>query len=232
VQASSITVTNSDFESGSGTNPQDEGAGWWTDSMQNGGSNNNDYLTGWNLAIQTYRFGGRWNPRDDHYTGCTDGDATPDPALMDGPQAAFLHWGAGTGDGSSTITSTNTVTTIEAGVYTLRVAVGSPNAGLNMDQVHRVSVAILANGADVANDYGTPPAQGTWANYTAVLDNSDGTHNGKALKIQLWGRLGGGEKRHVNFDNVRLDFVAIPEPATLGLLGLGALGLLARRKRK
>lgn len=39
--------------------------------------------------------------------------------------------------------------------------------------------------------------------------------------------LGGG----VSFDNISLEMVAVPEPASLGLIGLAAFGLVGRRRR-
>ena len=228
--AALIAVPNSDFEQGSGTNPQDESAGWWTDSMQNGGTNSNGYLTGWVITVPTYRFGGRWNPRDDHYAGATDPPGDPSP--MDGPQAAFLHWGAGVSHSDSTITSYQKVCDIEAGYdYTLTVAVGSSN-GTAMGMVHKVEAIILADGVSVATtDRVGPPSNGNWTELSVTMDAATATANaGKALKIQLFAKCYNQEKVHVDWDNVRLD--KVPEPAAMSLLALGGVGMLLRRRRR
>ena len=229
----SIPVPNHDFELGAGTNPQTE-TGWYNDSVFNpgglGGSDSDHFLTGWDLTPPPYRFAGRWNPTDSNYVGCTDGDATPDPVLMDGAQVAFLHWGSGVTTGSNgIIRSTNAITTIVKGKYVLTVAVGSP-LGPNMDPVHYVRTKILANGVEVAYKQAPPPIKGVWTDFvTPIFDNSAGTYDGQELKIELFARCVNMERRHVDFDNVRLEF--IPEHATLAFLGASAALLLKRRRR-
>jgi hypothetical protein len=62
-------------------------------------------------------------------------------------------------------------------------------------------------------------------------------HLGEALQIQLgggWPTNTGSGLKTVHFDNVRLDYTAVPEPGTLALLASGLIGLLcyAWKKRK
>ncbi len=81
---------------------------------------------------------------------------------------------------------------------------------------------------------------GTNATFTIDL-NSDGNINGTAVLAASWNaagvdqiRLGGPSNLSsagggANFDNIKLEVV--PEPASLGLMGLGGLALLSRKRR-
>lgn len=232
-QGAIISVVNGNFESGSGTNPAAE-VGWSNDATINGGTSTT-ILSGWTAVSATYRFISRWNPSDSNYAGASDGVGAPDPVLMSGPQVAGMQWGAGVGTANQTITTTAAVCAIEAGKdYTLTVAIGS-SMGTNMGLVQNVQISILANGATVSTTglVAPPSTLGTWADYTTTLSSATIASSGLAgqnLTIQLLGRVNNAEKRHVDFDNVRL--TATPEPATMGVLALGGLGVLFRRRRK
>ena len=207
----SITVPNYDMEQGGGTNPQGE-IGWYEidSSVYPGGSgvwNYDDKLTGWDFYVNAYRFGGRWNPTDSNYVGCTDGDATPDPALMAGPQVAFFHWGAGTSSTTAYLNSHASLGTINAGWdFTLTMAVGSAS-GSNMGRATYIQANLLA-GSNYNLDHAAPPANGVWADYGGTLTSAtietDG-NVGQDLKIQFVARCGNLEKVHVDLDNIRLE---------------------------
>ncbi|MCE5280175.1 MAG: PEP-CTERM sorting domain-containing protein [Planctomycetaceae bacterium] len=230
-QAAIIAVPNYDFELGRTPNPQAE-VGWYNDTMMNGGNNYSDILTGWNIFSVSTRFVGRWNPADGNYAGATDGDGTPDPAPLSG-QAAFMHWGGGGSVSTQYIRSAQSLATIQSGLdYTLTVGVGSA-WGTNMNAVSWVQVNLQADGATVATGHYGPPARGTWTDLSVTLTKElieSSQLAGKSLTIELVGR--GGPTTHVDFDNVRLvDSSAIPEPATMGLLVLGGVAALLRRRR-
>ena len=64
-----------------------------------------------------------------------------------------------------------------------------------------------------------------WHSGTMTLDGDE--TNVTHIHLRAY-RSSGTSSIRVGFDN----FVVTPEPATMGLLGFGALGLLARRRRK
>jgi len=128
----------------------------------------------------------------------------------------------------------NTTWTVQEGdIFTFTLAVGE-RIGQSWDKesaadyvgtfhltMNNTIVAsnILANTGD--------PIAGGWANafvsYTATAANV-----GQTLGIQI-----GGMDDRGQFDNARLDVLPIPEPSTLGLLGLaGAVTLLMIRRRR
>jgi len=124
--------------------------------------------------------------------------------------------------------------------YTLTVEVGnmandpSPSNTFVFTGFPGYRVDLLAGGQVIASDNNSLlPSEGTFL--TSQFSLSIGASHvlaGQSLGIRLV-NLNAGPGIEVNFDNVRLDATAIPEPAMItGLLGASALMLAIFRRRK
>lgn len=115
-------------------------------------------------------------------------------------------------------------------LYTLTVAIGSRG-----DRINSPGIISLINGFDfsgivLAQGGGIPSLQNSWQDYTITF--TTGAIVSDNLIISL-GVLGNGTTIQADFDNVRLDATAVPEPSTLALGLLGSLAMLhlARRRK-
>lgn len=119
-------------------------------------------------------------------------------------------------------------------IYTLTVAQGSETNAAH----HFGTIALVADGtlaASTKTPFATlhPGAPVVFNDYSVTLNTTlDPSVVGKAITIQLLRQAEPGAIGYYSavFDNVRLDATAtIPEPATMGLLAIGALMMLPRR---
>lgn len=125
-----------------------------------------------------------------------------------------------------------------------RVAAMRVNATGSVDYIH------FAGGttSTVVNT-GAPVAYDTWNRFHMALDFQAGTWIGKVNGVQVGGDntirtgistvIGDADVQGVAagtgggfFDNYKAEAAPVPEPATMIALGMGALGIAARRRRK
>jgi hypothetical protein len=126
-------------------------------------------------------------------------------------------------------------------VYTLQVDIGNiandpnpPHSSFDFSGFPGYRVDLLAGGNVIASDNNTLlPDEGKFLTST-VLFSVGGSHAlaGQQLGIRLV-NLDGANGIEVNFDNVRLDAAAIPEPANAALAaGASALVMLGLKRRR
>jgi hypothetical protein len=116
---------------------------------------------------------------------------------------------------------------------TVTTAVVGTNYTLQTDILHRTDagmggvIQLQIDGNVVATGIGSDAGAGQWSTWTATY-TATGADAGKAVTIVLRSDTVGYQG---GFDNVRLDG-AVPEPASMSLLGIGALGMAGARFRK
>ena len=171
----------------------------------------------------TYDYIG-WNTSADEWVGTWNPD--PDGAIYYGyggnaPEGQNVGWAAASDTDALGFGQILAETLTADTTYTLTVEVGN-----NFYYAwNGYQVQLLAGGNLLAEDDNTLTiASDTFETSTVTYTSGASVTPGQALEIRLLAKVGTGE---ANFDNVQL----IPEPATMGLLGLGALALI-RRKRK
>ncbi len=212
-----LPITNSSFESpvtapATFTGAQASGPTGWT--VYNSGATNN------------LRFFGVWNPATtpSYTNGAPDG-ANVGVVFLENI-ANFAEAGL-----QQTLASTLQLST----QYTLTVEVGNfgPFAGAGWDFTgfpgYRVD--LFAGGTLIASDNNTlAPAEAEFLTSTVSFTTGASHANaGQPLTIRLV-NLNGPAGIEVNFDRVRLDAIAVPEPSSAGLLGLTALFAITRRR--
>lgn len=125
-----------------------------------------------------------------------------------------------------------------------RVAAMRVNASGSVDYIHFVG-GTTSTGVST----GAPVAYDTWNRFHMALDFQAGTWIGKVNGVQVGGNntirtgistvIGDADIQGVAagtgggfFDNYKAEAAPVPEPATMIALGMGALGIAARRRRK
>jgi len=160
---------------------------------------------------------GTWNPGNSNYDGATDTYPDLDTTIPEGRNVAYSN-----GDTIAQVLGEGLTPGLR---YVLQVEVGD-----RKDVAFPgYAVELLAGGVVVASESSLVP-DGSFLTSTIdfTADPTDPALSGLfGLPLEI--RLHSNDVQ-ANFDNVRL--FAIPEPATLTLLALGTLGLLARRRRK
>jgi hypothetical protein len=135
------------------------------------------------------------------------------------------------GGGNLLVTSASSLGTIATNAsYTLTIRVGWRN-DINPPAAPIV-LNLNGNGVALTPDVSVSPTrvQGTFVTYSRTYDAASLTSFlGQSLTISF-GVGASASGQQAEFDTVTLDAVT-PEPASLGMLGLGAFGLLSRRRR-
>jgi hypothetical protein len=221
-KAEFLAVPNFSFE-----NPVRDGG-----SVSLGGTtDSNNAIVGWDISGDTFSQGGVFASTSAQFA-----------SLPDGNQFAYLasSFVGFTGNLSLT-TSTNTLPAIVAGnAYTLTVAVGRRLD--NTFPAGSATIAILANGNVVKSTTVNADAiaMGTFTDVIASLSAAETLAlGGQQLGIKITQTNttpdsgGHAQRNEAAFDNVRLfSDGAVPEPASIGVLALGAGALLTKRRRR
>ncbi|MDX6767348.1 MAG: PEP-CTERM sorting domain-containing protein [Candidatus Methylacidiphilales bacterium] len=125
--------------------------------------------------------------------------------------------------------------------YSLTVRVGNITSGTsqnntfyNLSNFPGYRVDLLAAGSVIASDNNSLSiAEGAWALSTVTFTTGVSVTPSQALGIRLTSlnaTNAAGVDNEVDFDDVQLTAVAVPEPGSFGLLGLGVLGLACWRR--
>jgi hypothetical protein len=169
-----------------------------------------------------------WGTSDDGWVGTWNPDATG--AVFYGyggiaPEGENVGWAGGSATEAYGLGQVLAETLAPGMTYTLTVEVGhNYYYPLNGYQIQLLAADTLLAEDDSTLTIAKDTFETSTVTYT--YDPVHSTLVGEPLEIRLIAKAGSDE---VDFDNVVL--TAIPEPATLGLLGMGVLALI-RRKRK
>jgi hypothetical protein len=221
VQAQSIIVQNSSFEDPVTAN-----------YASINGPNGNDGLPGWSHPswVNSYVV------KNGGLVSYTSGVA--------GNQTLFLE---PYNDGGNSYVYQNTSQAFAAGTYTLSVDVGyglgfatdGGNATANFQLLsydgisYNYNLGVAATTVSAAT-LGANNGSLLTYNYTLNLDGSEGFIGNDAVIFLQAQTTTPGSFQNVSYDNVRLDFTAVPEPSTAALTISWAAGLalMARRRVK
>jgi hypothetical protein len=208
-EATPVTILNAGFESpsvGPGGVQQVSPAFWTTQGVSGVWD-----LTGW---------GQYWNS-----------------GAPEGTQVAFLPDAPRINNQQSTISQSLAASLLSDTTYTLSGWVGNPKGYGTTPPATVYTAALYANGSLLQSISGTPAVEGTFEQFSLTFDSS--TQPG-LIGQQLEVRLSSNQAQTA-FDAIALNaeadatgrtVAAVPEPATLGLLGLGVLALGARLRRR
>jgi autotransporter-associated beta strand protein len=165
--------------------------------------------------------GGAWNGSGGIVSSTAAADTTHLHAL------GVISNDNGMNTGTALYTSFDGTATVEGDVLVKYTYYGDANLDGKVDgtDYSRIDSAVLANES-------SPGSATGWFNgdfnYDGVIDGSDYTLIDNAYNTQ-----GAQISAQVAASSAQIAGVsAVPEPATLGLLGMGAVGLLGRRKRR
>ena len=170
-----------------------------------------------------------WNPTGGSVVGTQD-FGPQSPAATDGDQHGVVSY---TGRSLSQLTA---FTIADGETYTLTVDVGQVDAFSGSQGTIRLFGSTGGLGIALVNTNGTAELSGIAPGKGAYLLNQTVTYTALASGDPFAGQQIGmmftnSSGTQTLYDNVRLDIVAVPEPSSAALLGLGGLTLIIRRRR-
>jgi hypothetical protein len=191
-----------------------------------------------------------------------NGETAPFLTPFEGDQIGFINLNndpASVGGASVAVADSDVVGTLAAGKYTLNVAVGARNTGSWRNILYGIGLkgdvsgdlgtftqqtmdpgSVAGSGPIVPSTTGPVGVNVNLLNMVDVpyvLDVPVGSPLiGQPFRVRIrqtnTGVGGTGAFSQSSMDNVRLDFVAIPEPGTLALSSLATLACLALRRKR
>jgi len=222
-QAAIVPVANASFENG-----DTPAEGGWVETSSAG---NTSGLPSWSLITESiYLWNGEVNPHTSgnvNFSSSTAPDGTyaamlKSPLNLDERQALYQAIG-------TVVAGTEYVMTVAAGAptgtfgsptKTFICLTTTPLAGLNQGETAHTAYTVFTI------------SSGSFRDESVTLDAATATTvAGQTLYAYLWAKGTNGKDMAV-FDNVRVVSTLIPEPATMSLLLVAGVGLLARRRRK
>jgi hypothetical protein len=207
--ATTVTIVNAGFESPSlgPSGVQQVTPTGWTPLQGNSGTWD---LTGW---------GAYWNS-----------------GAPEGTQVVYLPDAPRINNQQATIGQILAASLLSDTTYTLSGWVGNPKGYGTTPPATVYTAALYANGSLLQSISGTPAVEGTFELFSLTFDSSTQPGLvGQQLEIRL-----SSNQAQTAFDSISLNAdadatgrtaAAVPEPATLSLLGLGLLAVSARRLR-
>lgn len=160
---------------------------------------------------------------------------------QDGSQYVFM-WSKGTLNGSgenlqSVLVQDYPAASLEPGTYTFTAGLATESANTKgkisifLESVPPVGAQFGINTPTVATEVNLNSTTFTDFSTTTTLNPGDPLlSNTLRLVIRVDGNSGDMPADTFAVDNVRLAFTAVPEPASLSLLGLAGCGMLCRRR--